>query len=895
MSGATVKRNRMGTLTQPIQMLPRKEKDEEWAGWCMDWFEMQGLKQVRRNARRLLKNYKLANGIIDKTDYIPNTDAETTELIEVLTQEDESALELKFYPIIPNVINVLVGEFAKRNDKITYRGSDEFSHNEMMEAKRGMLEERLLADAEAKVRARLEQMGMELDSEEAQAELSPQKLKELPEIERFFKKDYRSVYEEWAHHQHNADEERFKLRELEVTGFRDMLVADREFWHFKMNEDDYELELWNPVLSFYHKSPDSRYLSQGNYVGKLDLMSVSDVIDKFGWKMTQKQLESLQEIHPVKSAGYAIHGEQNFYDPSRSYEWNRSGPSLAMRQWMSVSDDFLAGGDDILSMILGQSEDLFDQGDSTMLRVTTAYWKSQQKLGHLSWVDNETGMVMDAIVDESFKITSKPEYDMSLSKEKSRDNLLYGQHVEWIWINQVWGGEKIGLNRAGFHVDQHDNEDFQPIYLDVKPIRFQFKGDYSLYGCKLPVEGAVFSDRNSKSVSVVDAMKPFQIGYNMVNNQIADILVDELGTIIMLDQNILPKHSMGEDWGRDNFGKAFVAMKDFQMLPVDSSIANTESALSFQHYQVLNMEQTNRLLSRVQLSNHFKQQAFESIGISQQRLGAVNAQETATGVEQAINMSYSQTEPYFTQHSEYLMPRVHQMRTDLAQYYHSTKPSVRLSYMTSMDEKVNFEINGTELLGRDINVFCSTKVNTRQVTEQIRQLALTNNTAGASIYDLANLIKADSLSEIDVALKAVEQKVERQRQEEMAHEEEMQKQQIAAAAAAKQKEDDLVRFELEGQWQNNLDVAEVKGAGFQTPDNNDDYLATVKHLDDKRLKEQNLELSRTKELNKQVLDDRKLQQKDRELSSREKIADKALQVARENKNKYDKPKPKAKK
>jgi hypothetical protein len=51
-----------------------------------------------------------------------------------------------------------------------------------------------------------------------------------------------------------------------------------------------------------------------------------------------------------------------------------------------------------------------------------------------------------------------------------------------------------------------------------------------LYGCKLPVEGSVFSDRNTKSTALLDLMKPYQIGYNIVNNQIADILVDELGT-----------------------------------------------------------------------------------------------------------------------------------------------------------------------------------------------------------------------------------------------------------------------------------------------------------------------------------------------------------------------------
>ena len=115
---------------------------------------------------------------------------------------------------------------------------------------------------------------------------------------------------------------------------------------------------------------------------------------------------------------------------------------------------------------------------------------------------------------------------------------------------------------------------------------------------------------------------------NIVNNQIADILVDELGTVILLDQNALPRHSLGEDWGKNNLGKAYVAMKNFQMLPLDTSITNTENALAFQHYQQLDLSQTNRLLGRIQLANYFKMQAFETIGITPQRLGQQIAAET---------------------------------------------------------------------------------------------------------------------------------------------------------------------------------------------------------------------------------------------------------------------------
>ena len=128
-NGAKADTNRMGTVTQPLQFIPKSEKDDEWAAWNLDWVEWQGLKQIRRNARRLMKNYKLAKGIIDKSDYIVEEDNEYRDIVEILTKEDQSALELKFYPIIPNVINVLVAEFAKRSTKLVYRAVDDISYN----------------------------------------------------------------------------------------------------------------------------------------------------------------------------------------------------------------------------------------------------------------------------------------------------------------------------------------------------------------------------------------------------------------------------------------------------------------------------------------------------------------------------------------------------------------------------------------------------------------------------------------------------------------------------------------------------------------------------------------------------------------------------------------------
>jgi hypothetical protein len=896
-SGKKADYNKMGTLTQPVQFISEKEKDEEWRSWNLDWLEFQGMKQLRRNARRLMKNYKLAKGIIDKADYIVEEDNEMADLIDTLTKEDESALELKFYPIIPNVINVLCNEFSKRSSRIMFKAMDDISHNEMMEEKRGMVEKVLLEDAERKMMMEMMAMGIELDSEEMQKALAPESLQQLPEIEGFFRKDYKSMIEQWASHQMSVDEERFKLQELEERGFKDMLITDREFWHFKMNEDDYELELWNPLLTFYHKSPDVRYISQGNWVGKMDMMSVSDVIDKYGWMMNEEQMESLEAIYPVRSAGYAVQGYQNdgtYYDPTKSHDWNTEMPSLGYRQYASLYDTKFGTGD-IVEWILSDSEDTVDFGKTHLLRVSTIYWKSQRKIGHLTKITEEGEIIQD-IITEEYKVTDKPMYNTSIYKQKSKDNLIFGEHIDWIWINETWGGVKIGPNRPAFW-GMNNPGGINPIYLGLnggKPGRvpFQFKGDATLYGCKLPVEGSVFGDRNTRSISLVDLMKPYQIGYNIVNNQIADILVDELGTVIMLDQNSLPRHSMGEDWGKNNLAKAYVAMKNFQMLPLDTSITNTENALNFQHYQVLNLEQTNRLLSRVNLASYFKNQAFEVIGLNPQRMGQAIAQQTATGIEQAMSASYAQTEQYFIQHSDNLMPRVHQMRTDLAQYYHSNKPSVRLQYITSKDEKVNFEINGTELLMRDLNIFCTTKTNSRAVMEQLKQLAINNNTTGASIYDLGNVIKSESIAELTGVLKNAEQKVQSQKESEMQQQQEMQQQMIESQEKQKAMDLQFRSEQADMDRQTQLTVAEIRAAGYgATVDINQnqvsDYQDALEGIRQEQRYQDQMNLKRESEMTKKEQGNQKLQIERESLQARKEIADKQLQVAKENKNKYD--------
>jgi hypothetical protein len=267
---------------------------------------------------------------------------------------------------------------------------------------------------------------------------------------------------------------------------------------------------------------------------------------------------------------------------------------------------------------------------------------------------------------------------------------------------------------------------------------------------------------------------------------------------------------------------------------------------------------------------------------------------TATGVEQAAAASYAQTEVFFIQHCDYLMPRVHQMRTDLAQYYHSTKPSARLSYITGADDKVNFQINGTDLLLRDLNIFCTTTANQRAILEQLKQMAMQNNTTGASIYDLGKIVQADSIAEVNTALKSSDQKQQEAKQQEAQSAQQLQQEQLASAEKQKQMEIQAAAERDDKMIQKDITVAEIRSAGYgamQDINKNQmsDYADAMKDIKETEQYQSQMQLQREKQTNENYRENQKIDIDRQKLQVQREIADKQLQIARENKNKFDKP------
>jgi hypothetical protein len=905
--GKTGSYDRTARLTAPIQMLTNKQKNQAWKEQNLDWLEHIGMMQIQHKAKRIAKYYNLAEGIIDKTDYIPDQ-SEHSSIIEMLTKENESPLELRFYPIIPTVINVLAGEFSKRNNKVLVKAIDEYSINEMLEKKKEMVTKSVVQMAQAKIAQKLSEQGIDLNSEEAAQAM--EQVQSLPEIQNFFNKSYRGIAEQWATHELEVAEERFKMFELENLTFKDSLITGEEYWHIRIAEDSYEVERWHPINTFCHKSPDVRYVSEGNYAGRVLLMSIADSIDRYGYLMSEEQIKSLETIiKPRADFGniQSVGATQttDFYNPAKgkndqidSIHWNQS---MGMKQAFDENNSFIDW--------LKTDDSFLNQG---MLRVVEVYWKSQKRVGHLKQID-ENGNVFEDIVGDEFVVVEEPIYDDTIMKKKSKDNLIYGQHIDWIWVNEVWKGIKIGLNFM--NGISGTNPSFEPIYLDVKPLEFQFKGDESLYGCKLPVEGIAFGNQITKKSSLVDQMKSFQIGYNLVNNQIVDMLADEVGNVIMFDQNMIPRTSLDGSWGKHNFVKAYQVMKDFGFLPIDSTMQNTELPTNFSNTQAVDMSKTNQLVTRIKMAEYFKNEALAVVGITPQRLGTVTSSESATGVQAAVNNSYAQTEMYFVNHINFLMPRVKQMILNAAQFINSNRKDIRIAYMNSNEENVYFQIEGTKLLLADFNVWCTAKPDQRAVLEKLKELAFANNTAGASIFDLAKIIESNSVSEIMNTLKSSVEKMQEQQQQQYQSQEAALQQKIEADQIEAEKERQYQAQENELDRANERYVAEIKAMGYAedtdlNQNNIPDPLEVAKfnaelgkHTEDilfkreqeagKRVKEAKdlqlkakqiqLERERFKEESKQKEQDRKIERENMKND---------LQIARENRKGRSKSKPK---
>ena len=429
---------------------------------------------------------------------------------------------------------------------------------------------------------------------------------------------------------------------------------------------------------------------------------------------------------------------------------------------------------------------LFNSSSTTynlqgLVQATEAYWRSQKQVGFLIRQDPKTGEIIEELVDETYIV---PEDVTEVEDDVTYEDLVYYPQkkmntIRWTWVNEVWGGTKVNIQPSDDKATRTGNTASPAgLYIDVKPIPFQFKGNTNPYEVKLPVCGAIFNNRNAKSMSIVDMMKPYQIIYNVFMNKIFQLASTDMGKILLLDPRLLPND---KDWGGEkNLEKWITATKHSKVGQLDTSPgALAGSANGQQHFSVQDLTTFAEIKATVEIARLIEEQAMFQVGITMQRLGIVQASETATGVQQSVTNSYAQTESYFTKFSNY-KKRVLQMNLDIAQFCAATDRDMTLSLIQDDMSRQFIKMNGVDLLNSQLGVLIFNSQELLRQNELVKQLILKNNTANASMSALAGAIYTESPSKLIGMLKKMEDEIKKEQQAERQHEQEMQDKQIQA-------------------------------------------------------------------------------------------------------------------
>lgn len=819
----------------PDQFKTDKEKqDESWIKNTMDYFANKAYAEYIKNRDTFVKNYDLMKGILRMEDFYQEPDVKS--FTEMLEKDLELPAYVKHYSIITTPVNELVGEISKRPDTFRIKAYDDDSQAEELQFKTEILQQYVLSKAKQDMEISSALQGQQPDDQQQQQNIEG--LKE--ELD-----SYTSTAEKWANHVLTCMKAEFNLKEKSEDAFRDMTISAREFYHIyeDNSKTGYNIEVANPKNTWFLTTPDRKWISdptgraQGAYAaGTVQVMELSEIIESIP-DLTKDEIDHLRSS--LQDYGLINVRESNLGNPDAtpgqdSVMYDTYDP-LVLQTRMIIESE-MKENDDGLKDFLGLTSNVSSFGYKYV--VVRSYWISKKKIGKVIYKD-EMGNDQSILVDETYKSGTLPNQSS----------------LEWGWINQWYQGIKIGPD----------------IYF-IKPFNL-------LNYC--PIIGTTYEVKNTEAKSVVDLMKPFQVLYNVCMNQLYKLLEKEVGKVYLTSIRHIPVPKDGD--AQDALDMWELEARNRGVIFIDDSPENLKSPSNFNQFRDIDLTRTQEIQSRYQLAMQLKNECWELVGMSRQRMGSISASESATGTNTAIQQSYSQTEPLFIAH-EYVLNHLYQAIIDASLYIESSKPQSTISYITSEGESAFVQVNGDDLKFRDLKVFPTNRPEDTQMFNELRQLSQAVIQNGGALYDIVELYTTKSTRQLKKIFKELRDRQIALQDQQMQQQQQQMDQQKQIAQTQMQQQQLLQQQQTENtNYQNDLDrinkkeiamiAAEAKGNPL--PDENNDQVPDV--LEVSKLTNEQTKSAKEYEIKMADIQSRLVQNSQKLQVEREK-----LQVTREN-------------
>jgi hypothetical protein len=840
-------------------------------------YENMGRRQIFANKDKIIRNMNRANGVLDKKDL-----ADVQEELSMVDQNSDD-FEIESYPLIPRIVNTITSFRSKIAIEHQVIAVNREAQNEILDLKNQEIVNLLINKARQFYVNDLANQGV---TQETTPDLFQEQMdifQKLPKIQSYYNQKFRLSVEKWASIKMESAKRKFQFPSLERKLLRNKVICDRPYLHLNLRDDVVVPEVLRPENCAYLRSPNKDCVSHGHMFMWYEYENATSIIQSFGDKLREEDIEKLrQRFLPTQFTATT----------AENYDFSTRKPIEA----------------DIQNFFAFRNErDTFDRkyrGEEyrdNLIEVLNMYLQIPRKLIEVTII-TDNGKTVE-IVDETYKPMFKPTY--ITGKPKTKENLISGEHVEPFYINELYRVKKINFSR---NTNPELSEDIW-VVLEKFPVQIS-DPKVSRYGSLIPVHGGPMTNSYSATSEIVDKALTWETLFQYLWNRINQILQTEIGQFFLLNQNTIPSESIGGSWGKNNIVKFLLTARDTGIGPVDLSPSNIGSAnqITNGYGQKVDMSRGEELLQKIELAEAVKRECLNVIGVSPQFLSDISPNESATGILQGIQRSITSIKHIYDEHFA-LMERGWQTYLELERYVAAVKGSVEETFINSENERVIFQTSAQDFPLYSLGVFTTSSFDDSLLLAEIQQMVKTDNTLGADVAEKVAMLTSKSVSQTLENLKELQRKKQQAIEEQQKSQEALLQKELESKERMKMQELEWEREKLLLELESAENIQEMRVVGQSTfaQGGGVEELAKLKDMELKErsyyqsildkiressYKDQELETryneTRTGREEQASLKQKELDLKREEIAAKLQIANKQIEIAKENKNKFDK-------
>jgi hypothetical protein len=791
---------RINNLILPRQRLAYAKKNKQWRQDCVSYGDRHSFynnERVRKSLQNKIINLNLYNGIVDIRDL---TNVVNPNQIDASFVPDN----LPHHPILVPKIDLLVGEEIKRRFdwSVIVTNPDAITMKE--EDKKKFIFEKLV--------------------EMYQSHYSDKELEgKMKELEKYMKYNWQDLREQMASKilKHYSQEQRFD--KIFSEGFKDALIFGEEIYQCDIVNDEPVLYKLNPLKVHTVKAGNSDRIEDSSIIIIQDHWSPNRIIDVYHDELKPEDIDYILEYSTTSSKG-------SYSDDQNNHVLLRD----ALNTGVEGMYDTIFNLAELNGHFFGSNY----TDDTGNIRVFKMFWKSIKMVKQVKYYD-EFG-------EEQYKIAS----------EEYIPNKEMGEEVKTMWVNEFWGGVKIGKD----------------IFLNIKPRKIQYNKIYNPSYCHAGIIGQIYNTNQSKAVSLVDRAKNYQYMYDVIWDRLNKAISTNYGKIFELDVAKIPENWEIEKWMHFAVVNKIAVIDSFKEGNQGAATGKLAGSMNTQGGRVMDMETGAYIQQHINLLEFIKMEMGEIVGVSAQRQGQIENRETVGGVERSVNQSSHITEYWFMQHDN---AKIRVLECFLETAKEALRGKNKKVQHILDDQSIDIlNIEGDTFSENDYGIVITSSSKTAELEQMIKQNAQAFLQGGGSMSTIMDIYFSPSLSDMRRRLEDAEEQLHQRQSESSQQANEIQQQANQASQELEnrkleleelksQREDATKRYIAE--LNHNMFTGDVGNDGIEDPlakekvqldaaKHKDDYLLKMKaldqdmkkHADNTELKKESNQIARIK-------------------------------------------------